>query len=135
MTNVLRIKIVKIFERDYKINFVDTNNVFVGFDYSPSCCEYFGYAILAQAASSLSEISSFTEEEEEEVLDSYTFDTSFESVVVNENPYSEDNTVVFKLVSTGKKDLFLHLYNSHNGYYSHGFDMTENGKVLFSGAL
>ena len=28
---------MKIFERDGKINFVDDNNVFVGFDYSRSC--------------------------------------------------------------------------------------------------
>jgi hypothetical protein len=34
-----------IFEADYKINFVDKNNVFVGFDYSSNCCERFGYYI------------------------------------------------------------------------------------------
>ena len=36
---------MKIFERDGKINFIDKNNVLVGFDYSRSCCEDFGWFV------------------------------------------------------------------------------------------
>ena len=34
---------MEVFEKDSKINFVDANNVFVGFDNIQSCCEDFGW--------------------------------------------------------------------------------------------
>ena len=32
----------------------------------------------------------------------------------------------FKLTKPNNPDIFLVLYNCHNGYYSHGFDMKIN---------
>ena len=34
---------MKIFEDNIKVNFVDENNVFVGYDMRQSCCEQAGY--------------------------------------------------------------------------------------------
>lgn len=38
--------------------------------------------------------------------------------------------VAFKLTALGKPDLFLHLYNAHNGYYGHGFEVKHGGEVV-----
>jgi len=100
-----------------RINFVDDSNVLVGFDMSQSCCEDFGWSI--------------TPDLKGEGLDyggvggtlDYTFDPSFYSY--DELQYSYDNggAITFRLISDeGDEDLYLHLWNHHNGYYSHGFN-------------
>jgi len=99
------------------INFVDDNNVFVGYDYSQCCCEQFGYELNPEL----------------ENYDGYNFDTSYcESVDYNNE---EDTAAIqFKLVKDNKS-IFLTLYNCHNGYYAHGFEMKKEGKTLHAGSL
>lgn len=120
---------MKIFEKDEKVNFVDENNVFVGYDLSQSCCEQAGWFI--------SDIPS-TEERENEFegdLTDYRFDTTF----FEEEPEGFDGDsggmVRFKLIAENKKPLYLQIFNSQNGYYGHGFDATINGQDWQSGRL
>jgi hypothetical protein len=59
----------------------------------------------------------------------YRFDPDyFEDVIPARSKYGsnvldEGGMVRFRLVAEGKPDLYLHLFNSHNGYYSHGFNV------------
>lgn len=65
---------------EYKINFVDDNDVFLGFDYSQSCCEWFGYLILKELPDFLDyeQVRGRRESLEPEIdIKDYYFDTSF----------------------------------------------------------
>lgn len=124
-------------EWEEKVNFVDQNNVLVGFDLAQSCCEHADWFI------------SQTEDKEPskegngivEGLDDYRFDKEyFVQVELDKDEYNyscldEGGMVRFKLTAANKPDLFLHIYNSHNGYYSHGFEMRDGDKQLQSGGV
>lgn len=122
-------------KKDGKINFVDDNNVLVGFDSYQSCCENFGWFI--------SEIATINKPEGDSIvptdLDNFIFNTGyFAEFKVNE--YSDvENCVIFKLKtkedSWKNKNYYLHLFNSHNGYYSHGFAFENGNEIIKSGSL
>jgi len=97
-----------------KVNFIDDNNVFVGYDLSQDCCEHADFYI------SEKEESGIIENKITEGLETYNFDTEY----FKEVAYFDGDAggiARFRLVAKDKPDLFLHLFNSHNGYYSHGF--------------
>jgi len=121
-----------------KVNFVDENNVLVGYDFRWNCCEDFGWYIKENVTSSNAD-ALFTPDTNIEAinqsLDDWTFDTSFFEEIREGLEFSdENNTVVFRLVN-GDNELFLHLYNVHNGYYSHGFDFSKDGEIIKSGSI
>ena len=133
-----------IVEHAYSINFIDPLDIFVGFDYTSSCCEDFGYLFLAKPFTEmtpeelkalspedswyndeygpqLSESMSMFESEAaaQEALKNYIFDPLY---CANENDGGDGGVVIFKLIGADAP-VYLHLYNHHNGYYAHGFDM------------
>ncbi len=116
---------MQIFDRDSKYNFVDDNNVFVGFDSYGQCCEDFGYSLR------LSEPTNESEAKEDNWFlptDNFQFDTDYFN--------SEGDWVTFRLVDA--KDgifIFLTLYNFHNGYYSHGFSAKVAGIQWQNGSI
>lgn len=121
---------MRIFDRDGKTNFVDDNNVFVGFDNYQCCCEDFGHLVTKSPPKS--------EHPDDEVsgddFPGYQFNTEF----FEENGFDdlyEGGSVCFKLEKDGEPDLYLTLFNIHNGYYSHGFTMTAGGVELHSDYL
>lgn len=123
---------IKIFDRDHKLNFVDTNNVVVGFDSYQSCCENWGWYITSKEPTdeTLDTNNSWAEKD----LSRYNFDpTYFNSLNPKKN--REAAAAVFKLVSNSDKDMYLVLYNCHNGYYSHGFTCNVDGIQIQSGSL
>lgn len=128
---------MKIFESNGKINFVDKNNVFVGFDYSSNCCEHFGYYIgteIPKTDIELFDLANFMQYDVD--YTDYIFDTSFYDAI--NIPDSDTGTAIFKLVpesNHNKKILYLVLFNSHNGYYSHGFECKVNEEMLYEGYL
>jgi hypothetical protein len=121
-----------------KVNFVDENNVLVGYDFGSNCCEDFGWYIHNKVGKASEEDPVFSDGIDgnalNEFLKEWTFDTSFFEEFSNEKRYDEENFAVFRLVN-GDNELFLHLYNSHNGYYSHGFDFSKDGQVIHTGCL
>lgn len=117
------------FERDGKLNFVDKNNVFVGFDYESSCCEHFGHVISRTIPKP-----GQTESTENIILEDYNFDTDFYFETKSQN-YDEENDVVFRAVNSKNEEIYIMLYNHHNGYYAHGFTMTVSGQNLRSGCI
>lgn len=109
-----------------KVNFVDNNNRLVGYDMESQCCEDFGWKITADPAWTPypSETGAGSDLSPDALLD-YNF--------VDEEPLIEDDnykkylevcevsTARFRLTN-GDNEAFLWVWNSHNGYYSHGFD-------------
>ena len=112
-----------------KVNFVDDNDVFVGYDSHQNCCEHADWFIAEEITAS----TSHSENETGIDLESYVFDKdSFEEVECGD---ADCSMVAFRLVSEGNPDLYLHLFNVHNGYYSHGFEVKHSGEVVESGSL
>lgn len=93
-------------EENYRINFIDKNDAFIGFDYGAKCCEDFGWFISGS-----------------ENLDGFWFDTESEPCdLLSDYGYECKNEVQFKCVNDSGNVALLHLYNHHNGYYSHGWE-------------
>ena len=120
-----------------KINFVDENNVLVGYDYSGQCCENFGWCIGEKVSMNL-EDALFNDTKEDSCIDEqlkgWTFDTKFFEEILEEESFNDIHFVVFRLVK-GDQERFLHLYNIHNGYYSHGFEFQQDDTILKQGAI
>ena len=73
------------------------------------------------------------ENEKDFNLEPYRFDVNFHEYLQPSDVYDTGGMMIFKLVDpTGENpDLFLTIYNYHNGYYSHGFTFTgEDGKII-----
>ena len=120
-----------------KVNFVDENNVFVGYDLGQHCCEDADWFIDYS-------ISSNIENERESdtplvnvarLVKDYVFDASFFKEITERDDLHDGAMAVFKLVSSSKEDLYLHLYNIHNGYYSHGFEVKVKGETVRDGII
>lgn len=113
-----------------QVNFIDENDVFVGYDTDQSSCEDAGYFI----ADKITPYSYEGMEREEWDTEGYFFDRNFFEEVSSPD-LDEGGMVVFKLISGDKKPLFLHIYNSHTGYYGHGFIVKHGGETVKEGCL
>jgi len=132
---------MKIFQRSDKhgygnrLNVVDENNVFVGYDYGQSCCENFGYYFTFTEPTEAKDEGDYQGDVDENSFDhsGYLFDVTYNKDLPVP---SYSGATSFKLTKVGHPDLYLVLYNYHNGYYSHGFNMhaPEIGDV-FEGSL
>lgn len=129
---------MKIFERSdesgwgNRLNIVDENNVFVGYDYSQECCESFGYKIVLEEPKSVIDwdcVESIKIDPEK-----YVFDIDyFESLSGAE--YDGGGAVSFRLTDINKNKIYLVLFNCHNGYYGHGFEMKVNEEMKREGCI
>ena len=117
---------MKIFNRGSKLNFVDDNNVLVGWDDQSSCCERYGYIVSRELPDSIEADS------DESDLDGFQFDPAwFRELDI----YTEDGGAVAFRLTRADEERFLTLFNSHNGYYSHGFSVHVKGEEIRSGSL
>ena len=127
---------MKVFEKsestyDSKVNFVDKNNVFVGYDLSQSCCENADWFISKQIRTSVYGNDHETYKEEEFDTEPYVFDTEFFKRIDESNELDAGSMVTFKLINEDtKEERYLHLFNCHNGYYGHGFEFKINDEVI-----
>ena len=121
---------MRYFDKNGKHNFVDKNNVLVGYDSSQDCCEH--------ASWYLSTIERVDREDyntiDPKTLEDYIFDPTYFAEESGEQ-FDSGGLVRFKLVAPDKPDVFLHLFNAHNGYYSHGFNMLKDTEVIRDGCL
>jgi len=119
---------IKIFksEDDYskKVNFVDDENKLVGFDFYDDCCSYGGWFISETMTHKFEDGKSTMPKEPESHPDltPYSFDKDFYCVknVNGEDVYAEGKVAIFRMTAPKEPDLYLHLFNMHNGYYSKG---------------
>lgn len=118
------------FETEYKINFIDKNDVLVGFDSYQSCCENFGWFYSFEPLlKQLNELPN--EPNPPSDLEEYVFNPGY--IKESEGDY-DTYAVTFELLN-GENKLYLTLYNSHNGYYSHGFSLQAGDKVIKASSL
>ena len=116
---------MKVFERDGKINFVDEQNRFVGFDARQQCCESFGWFVSSNLPGATTKVD-LGKNQSKAILEDYVFDPESAPISgVIPRKGGEDaatHFVAFRLVSKmGQRNpLYLCLVNSHNGYYTHG---------------
>lgn len=115
---------IRIFNKgkdwDTKVNFVDSSNRLVGYDLDDDCCAHGGWFISPE----IKDKYSYDDKLEKEPanlpdLGDYYFDEQFFQKV---DLGDEFGAVVFRMIASEKPDLYLHLYNVHNGYYSKGFE-------------
>lgn len=107
-----------------KVNFVDENNVFVGYDLDRQCCENADWFISNDKESTPPDILNKLESE----LEGYVFDPEF----FEEKVFGEDcdgKFAIFRIVK-GKDEKFIHLFNVQNGWYWHGFILKIDGVVI-----
>lgn len=123
---------MKIFDRDGAVNFVDSNNVLVGFSTFQNCCENASW-LLTRTMPHLIETAAEIDPAE---LDGYVFDVAFDGGdPLTQESLDGGGAVAFRLVN-GDREAFLTLYNSQNGYYSHGFQMKDaTGKKVRDGSV
>ena len=110
-----------------RINFVDENNLVLGYDFDASCCENFGWKLLDKDRNLLlhgKEDEEPSEDEINKIIEGFNFDKHFFVLSNSEDGYEENNHVVFRMTKENE-ELFLELYNYHNGYYGHGFEFLE----------
>jgi hypothetical protein len=121
-----------------KVNFVDESNLVVGFDFSSNCCEDFGWLIsenLDPGAESVAGLDdTATTEHINKELEGWVFDPKFYLELMQDDKYKERNYAVFRMFNKNQSR-YLHLYNIHNGYYSHGFEFTSENEVIQKGYL
>jgi hypothetical protein len=129
-----------------KVNFVDENNVVLGYDMNQLCCEdanWFisdtpntpDYTILQDSDRDLNQ--------DFDVSD-WCFDPAYFKSIDNCSGYSESNFAIFKIVKkntlhdpnrSSDDEKYIHLYNVHNGYYSHGFAFMNDTNKITEGRL
>lgn len=120
-----------------KVNFVDENNVALGYDLENNCCEYAEWFI---ADAIITEIPDYQKDLPAlkstgiKDLAGWTFDkTYFKRVEISENEkndeYDGGGIAIFR-ITNGNSEKFIHLFNCHNGYYSHGFAFSEGEKII-----
>jgi hypothetical protein len=117
---------------DGRINFVDENNVFVGFAFSHQCCETFGYVFIDEFPKdhiNYTEFTSISFNEED-----FYFDTHFFKFL-DWDELDNGRAIAFRLVNNAGDEVFLLLFNCHNGWYSHGFDMILHNNLIIKGNL
>lgn len=110
-----------------KVNFVDDQNMLVGYDLSQDCCEHADWFIADAVCSETG-----SPPDDVAFLEPYRFDPVFLQEFDDEEQFDAGGCVVFRLVADGLPDKFLHLFNSHNGYYAHGFTVEVGGKIVIN---
>lgn len=117
---------MKVFETGDKVNFVDSNNVFVGYDLGQDCCEHAGWFIKPEPTAYSYEFEPVLEQAPD--VEGYDFDPSYEKGDSG-GDLDGGGMTIFRLTSGSLPDLYLHIFNAHNGYYCHGFEV-KHGDVL-----
>ena len=135
---------MEIFERDGKINFVDENNVVLGYDNRQDCCEHANYYIVDEEPSTVAQDLNEASSHPDPSLEGYVFDTKWFKQL--DDFYYKDGrhfdsgcldsggAVCFR-ITKGNEQKFIVLFNCHNGYYGHGFEFKEGNEFLQEGTL
>jgi len=138
---------VRIFEQFEKVNFVDSNNVFVGYGLGQDCCEYADWfidtkihdrvvtSIFDENLVDYDELKLKTHKERRD-LKGFVFDKDFYRIIEskdNDCGLDAGGMAVFRIVK-GEAEKFIHIFNCHNGYYAHGFEFGEK-HIIQDGSL
>lgn len=119
---------MRTFNKGRKVNFVDDNNVLVGFDDESCCCENFGWFLSRALPTTIEEGDNIDPE-------GFNFDPNFFDERTLDDKYFDCGGLVSFRLTKGEDEIFLTLFNSHNGYYSHGFTMEVGGIKIHDGSI
>ena len=137
---------MKVFHRTEpwpsKVNFEDENNVALGYDLAQDCCEAAGWFIADEIASfpPLDSSQNFAGHPNAfpqggvYELQGWRFDPAFRAVITHRD-FDEGKMVVFRIMNGSKAEKFIHIFNAHNGYYSHGFTFSGQGFVTIEDSI
>jgi hypothetical protein len=125
---------------DHSINFVDERDTYVGYDLSQSCCEHASWRIVSKAGRVVADgDEKLNLEQVNRELAPFKLDREFfeEGGGVDT---SDGNWAKFRFYRKPEctyedAELFLVLYNCHNGYYGHGFVVEHGGEQVHEGGL
>ena len=128
-----------------RINWVDSNNVFLGFENQGQCCSDTGFIYLDSLNEDKKPIDiEFTDN------NNFFFDPNFylpykkedfnlKKIIKSIDPNFDKNIergewydfygAIFKIIN-GSKEIYLLIYAYQNGYYAHGFKFCNNQTVL-----
>lgn len=120
-------KTILIKQSYYNINFIDENDVFVGFEFLHHFKEDFGFYISNEKFSNPSLSLPINEIEGYffnclENVDEYNF--------LNEIIEFKDGLACISLINKDDNIIYLHLYNEHNGYYAHDILINKKDEFL-----
>lgn len=129
-------RIMKIFNQvapwPGKVNFIDGNNVILGYDLTQDCCEDSNWFISDNVESEMPE--ELNESNQSGAgFGGYYFDTEFYKEF--EEGFDGGKMAVFRIVKRQRWPVacefekFVHIFNYHNGYYSHGFTFSKPFKT------
>ena len=92
-----------------KVNFVDENNVLVGYDLAQDCCENADYFMQRepQLDGYIKDGDTYTED----FLADFSFDTEYFEEV-SSNDLEDGGMVIFKLDNEDEESIYLHLFNT-----------------------
>ena len=110
-----------------RLNLIDENNVFVGYDYEQDCCEDFGYKFETSKRNII---------EEKPDLNGAFFTLNHKKLKSTDDYYDDgDYEYGFEIKLANGELIWFVIYNYHNGYYSHGFDFKNDKETLIEGCL
>lgn len=119
-----------------KVNFVDENNVVLGYDMAGQCCESFGWFIADRVVSNMKDRDGLNQTFNEDDYTDWRFDPRFFQSGESPESYDIESMAIFRIVNqTTGESRYIHLYNVHNGYYSHGFTFNQSDKTIQRGSL
>lgn len=119
-----------------KVNFVDENNVVLGYDMGHQCCESFGWFIADRVVSNMKDHASLDQTFDDDDYTDWRFDPQFFQIGESHESYDLESMAIFRIVNqTTGESRYIHLYNMHNGYYSHGFTFTQSNTSIRHGSL
>lgn len=110
---------MRYFDTDNKFNWVDENNVYLGYDSSQQCCEDADWFVCDEITKDIG-YNSPSGCENDLDWENWEFDTQF-----FDSGYGgggDGGVAIFRLNHKEEnRYTYLHLFNCHNGYYGHGF--------------
>lgn len=114
---------MKVFHYSGSINFIDENDVFLGYVLEQSCNERSNFE-LSWDRKFKKKIEYKDVSELDSILDGYFFDTNF-MLKYYDSKNTDREYAVFRLKKNGEKNAYIFLSNQHSGYYSHGFSLSQ----------
>lgn len=110
-----------------KVNFVDQNNLFVGYDTEQLCCEHADWYISSEPFGYKGDVPQSPVPDGLD-LEPYAFDPEWFMDLGADGSSSwcdEGGAAAFRLIAPNAQHVYLTIFNAHNGYYSHGFEFGE----------
>lgn len=129
---------MKIFDKaepwPTKVNFVDENNVVLGYEMLMTHDEEAWWFIANTEVEYPQHCHSFIDCTEKE-LEDYTFDITYNKYVETDRKFDDGGLYIFRIKNAEGNFKYIHLCNIHNGYYTHGFEFSQGKRTIIKGEI